>query len=149
MHEVHLIGEQRLTGELLTLDDKALTLRTAWRDRLTIPRGAIVGVTNLPGTAIIVDEDFENGLKAWKLTGEPRVTKDRQTSGTSSLLLDGVGQSAAYALSVPVESGSIGVNFSLPDSTAAAAGWWRRSFRASPLRKWCGRHSPMIPRSMR
>src|SRR5262245_11573787 len=65
VHQVQLPGGQRLGGELLGLDDKELVLRTPWRDRLSIPRGAVIGVASLPGTLTLCDEDFENGLKAW------------------------------------------------------------------------------------
>src|SRR6476659_809169 len=34
VQQVHLIGEQHLSGELLALDDKSLALRTAWTDRI-------------------------------------------------------------------------------------------------------------------
>jgi hypothetical protein len=118
-HLVRLPGGQRLSGELLGLGEKELLLRTPWRDRLSVPRGALVGVTNVPGTMILFDEDFENGLKAWKTAGEPRLT-EKHTSGASGLLLDAAGQSAAFALSKPLEAGGVGVNFLVPDAAAGA-----------------------------
>src|SRR5205807_1728178 len=45
-HRVLLTGSQRLSGEWLTLDQQHLQLRTAWADRVSIPRNAIVGIEN-------------------------------------------------------------------------------------------------------
>src|SRR5262249_26959890 len=87
-HRVILPHDQHLTGELLHLNEKELTLRTAWSDRLSIPRSAVVAVTHLPGWVTFLDEDFEGDLKAWKLTGSPTRSDREQTSGKRSLLLD-------------------------------------------------------------
>jgi hypothetical protein len=122
IHRVSLPGGQCLSGELLGLGEKELLLRTPWRDRLAVPRGALVGVTSLPGILVVCDEDFENGLKAWKTAGEPRLT-ETHTSGASGLLLDAPGQSATYALPSPLEAGGIAVNFQVPDAAAGAR--WR------------------------
>ena len=46
IHRVELWGEQHLSGELLDFDEKALQLRTAWSERLSIPRPALVAVTS-------------------------------------------------------------------------------------------------------
>jgi hypothetical protein len=119
-HLIRLPGEQRLSGELLGLGEKELLLRTPWRDRLAVPRGALVGVTTLPGKLILCDEDFEDGLKAWKTVGAPRLTDKSHTSGASGLLLDAAGQSAAYALSSPPGAGGVAVNFQVPDGAAGA-----------------------------
>jgi hypothetical protein len=119
IHRVCLPGGQRLSGELLGLEEKELLLRTPWRDRLAVPRSAVVGVRSLPGKLVVCDEDFENGLKAWKTAGEPRLT-EKHTSGASGLLLDAPGQSAAYALSSPLEAGGVAVNFLVPDGAAGA-----------------------------
>jgi hypothetical protein len=129
-HLIQLPGGQRLSGELLGLGEKELLLRTRGRDRLAVPRGAVVGVTSLPGKMILCDEDFENGLKAWKTTGEPRLT-EKHTSGASGLLLDAPGQSAAYALSSPLEAGGVAVNFHVPDGAAGARWQLEAEFRGS------------------
>jgi hypothetical protein len=75
---------------------------------------------SLPGKLILCDENFENGLKAWKLTGEPKLTEKLRTSGDHGLLLDAAGQSAAYALPAAIDVGSLGVNFHVPDAAAGA-----------------------------
>jgi len=131
VHLVRLPGEQRLTGELLGLDARELRLRTAWRDRLAVPRSALVGVENLPGRLTIWDEDFENGLKAWKLAGSPKVSDKDFTSGTHSLLLDTPGQSAAYVLATPLEAGSAGVNFHVPAAIGGARWQLEAEFQGS------------------
>jgi hypothetical protein len=129
-HLARLAGGQRLSGELLGLGEKELLLRTPGRDRLAVPRGALVGVTSLPGKLILCDENFENGLKAWKTAGEPRLT-EKHTSGASGLLLDAAGQSAAYTLSNPLEAGGAAVNFHVPDGAAGARWQMEAEFRGS------------------
>jgi hypothetical protein len=123
--------EQRLTGELLALDARELGVRTPWRDRLTVPRGALVSVTSLTGKLILCDEDFENGLKAWTVTGAPKLTDSQHTSGEHGLLFDAAGQSAAYAPTVPPEAGSMGVNFHVPDGPAGARWQVEAAFRTA------------------
>jgi hypothetical protein len=130
VHQVRLPGEQRLSGELLALDGKELLLRTPWRDRLAVPRGALVGVTTLPGTLVVCDEDFENGLKAWKLTGEPKLTRTLHTSGEHALLLDAPGQAAASAPPAPVEAGSAAVNFHVAEGVGGARWQVEAEFQA-------------------
>ncbi len=120
VHQVLLPGEQRLSGELLSLDGQELRLLTPWRDRLAVPRAVLRGVMSLPGRLLICDDDFENGLKAWKLTGTPRLTDGLYTSGSHGLLLDAPGQSAAYALAAPLPAGGVAVNFHVPEALAGA-----------------------------
>jgi hypothetical protein len=131
VHQVRLMREQRLTGELLALDAAELRLRTPWRDRLAVPRGALAGVTTLPGQSILFDEDFEEGLKAWKLTGSPQLTTKQHTSGEHALLFDAAGQSAAHAPASAVEAGSAGVNFLVPEEAAGARWQVEAEFQTS------------------
>jgi hypothetical protein len=131
VHQVRLTRDQRLTGELLALDAGELRLRVPWRDRLAVPRGVLVGVTTLPGQAVLCDEDFEEGLKAWKLTGMPQVTARQHTSGENALLLDAPGQSAAYVLPSPPEAGSAAVNFCVPEEAAGAKWQVEAEFQGS------------------
>jgi hypothetical protein len=120
VHQVHLTGAQRLTGELLGLDGTELRLRTPWRDRLTVPRGRLLGVANLRGTLIAFDDDFEDGLKAWQLAGTPQLTTKEHTSGKHALLLDAPGQAAKYVLATPLEGGSAAINYHIPESADGA-----------------------------
>jgi hypothetical protein len=120
VHQIRLRDGQRLTGELLGLDAEKLNFRSAWGGRRTVPRSAMQAVTNLPGELILVDEDFENGLKNWKLTGAPAVSEKQQTSGKVALLLDRAGQSAVLTSPSSLERGRIGVNFHVPETIAGA-----------------------------
>jgi hypothetical protein len=131
VHQVRLAGDQRITGELLGLDAGKLQLRTPWRDRLAVPRDRLVGATNLAGTLIARDEDFEEGLKAWKLSGTPRLTEGQHTSGERALVLDAPGQAAAYVLPSPFEAGSAAVNFHVP-AGAVGARWQVEAEFAAP-----------------
>jgi hypothetical protein len=120
VHQALLPGGQRLTGELLALDGEGLRLRTAWAGSLSVPRSSLEGVAQLPGQLLILDEDFENGLRLWKIQGTPAVSDRQQTSGRHSLVLDAPGQSAAYTVPVPLASGGLGINFHLPEGIAGA-----------------------------
>jgi hypothetical protein len=131
VHQVRLTRDQRLTGELLALDAGELRLRVPWRDRLAVPRGVLVGVTTLPGRVVLCDEDFEEGLKAWKITGTPQLTTKQHTSGEHALLFDAPGQSAAYVLPSPPEAGSAAVNFCVPDEAAGAKWQVEAEFQGS------------------
>jgi hypothetical protein len=120
VHRVVLQGDQQLTGEFLGLDTKQLRLRTAWSESLALPRSAVVVCTQRPGWALVFADDFENGLAAWRTTGEP-VVGDRATSGKRGLWLGAVGQSAEYTLREPLLSGRFSVN--VRDERAAGGRW--------------------------
>jgi hypothetical protein len=106
-----LTDGQSLTGEFLGLDAQNVSLRTAWADRLTIPRRAVLAVTHPLGFVPIFTEDFEAELKAWNLTGTPALSNAHQTSGQHSLRLSRAGQAAEYVLASALEAGRVGVNF--------------------------------------
>ncbi len=122
VHQIRLRDGQRVTGELLGLDADKLTIRTAWGGRRTVPRSAVRGVTNLPDELILVDEDFENGLKNWKLTGAPAVSEKWQTSGKSALLLETIGQAAVLSPPSSPVRGRLALNFHVPE-TVGGASW--------------------------
>lgn len=119
VHRVVLRDGQRLTGELLGVDAKTVRLRTAWAAHpLQAPRGAVLSLGHPPGQLPLFDDDFEGDLKSWKLIGAPAVNDKEHTSGQHGLLLDTPGQQAEYALSVPLGSGQVGINFLDPGPTA-------------------------------
>jgi hypothetical protein len=108
-----------LSGEFRGLDEKSVLFRTAWADRVTLPRSAVAAVGHAPGLVTIVQDDFEDGLKAWKLKGAPGLTQQQHVSGTHSLRLDAVGQAAEYLLANPIAVGQVGINF-VADKPAGA-----------------------------
>lgn len=123
VHQFLLCGGQQVTGELLGLDADAVKLRTAWSDRpLTVPRARVRAITQPPGFLTYFDDDFEDGLKDWKLTGKPGPSDREHTSGKQSLLLDAAGQVAEYVLPEEMKAGRAGINFL--DSAARDAGRW-------------------------
>lgn len=126
LHQVTLANDQQLCGELLTLDAQALRLRTAWRDKILIPRQLIVSVAHVAGLITLHDEDFEARLTGWKLTGAA-LTAERQTSGKKSLRLSS-GQAAEFVLPQPLDAGAAGINFHLPDDLAGLRCWLEASF---------------------
>lgn len=123
VHRVVLRDGQRLTGQLLGLDADAVKIQTVWAEKpLTLPRAWVAEISHLPGFVTFFDDDFEDGLKAWKLTGNPSVSDKEQTSGEHSLLLDRAGQVAVYVLPEEREAGRVGINF-LDGSTKDAGRW--------------------------
>jgi hypothetical protein len=119
--QVALAGDQQLTGELLGLDAKELRVRTAWADRLALPRAAVPALKQPQGYLTFWHDDFTNGLKAWKAIGAPTVNDRRPAPAKPCLLLTAPGQRVEYALTTPLESGRAAVSFY--DAEAFGAIW--------------------------
>lgn len=116
LHRVQLVNDQALTGEIITLDDRTLLLRTAWKPRLSIPRALLVSITHLADLVTVLDEDFEAESKGWKLTGSASIQAAQHTSGQKSLRL-GAGEGVAeHVLATPIASGRLTINFHDPGS---------------------------------
>jgi hypothetical protein len=116
-HRVLLRDGQQLTGQLLGLDRDTLTLRTAWAERLELPRAAVAALLHLPGYRTLIEDDYADA-KNWNTTGNP-------TAGGAdapTLLLNQSGQSAAFSLAAPLAAGRVGVNF-LEKEPAAGLRW--------------------------
>jgi hypothetical protein len=111
VYRVSLAKDQRLTAALQELDGQSLRLRTAWAARLSVPRQAVAAVVHRPGFVTLVEDDFEDGLKAWTVTGAAAVSERWQTSGRRSLVLAAPGQAAEFRLPAALEAGQFGVNF--------------------------------------
>ena len=58
-----------------------------------------------------LEEEFETDLQAWKLTGQPALSKRWHISGQRSLLLTAPGQAAEYVLAEALEAGRFQVCF--------------------------------------
>jgi len=114
VHRVTLRDGEGLTGVLLGLDDRALLLRTAWADKVSLPRAAVAAVTQQPGWALVCAEDFTGGLKAWKIEGKP----GHQPG--SGLVLTTAGQSAAYTPATPLKEGRATIAFRAADDKGAS-----------------------------
>jgi hypothetical protein len=112
---LHLAGEQHLSGVFLGLEKSSLLLRTAWTERLAVPRAALVSLTHPPGWRPILVETFERKPSGWTVQGDP-LTK------ASGLTLDKTGQSLTYSLPSPLAEGRIGVSFR-EEGTPAGARW--------------------------
>src|SRR5262249_9645948 len=102
VHRVELGNGQALTGQLRALEERSLRLRTDWAEEITVPRHALRSVLQTRGHAVFLDEDFESGLQAWRLTGNPALTEQDHTSGKHSLLLNAAGQAAEFRLAAPL-----------------------------------------------
>lgn len=101
---VYLPDGQHVSGVLLGLDTRSLQLRTAWSQRLEIPRAAVVAITALPGWRLRFADDFDRGLKRWTTRGEPTVA-----DGT--VVFDRDRQEMTHRLQRPLAAGRVGVNF--------------------------------------
>src|SRR5260370_6505128 len=111
-HVVLLRTGERLTGQLLSLDGDTLRLRTAWSDKVDLPRSAIAALTQLPGLLTLFDDDFRGGAKAWTVTGKPAVM--------GAAVLAEPGQVLTHVLAKPLAAGRVGVNFAERDKPAGA-----------------------------
>jgi hypothetical protein len=116
-HRVRLQDGQLLTGQLLSLNKESLRLRTAWAEQVELPRAAVAAVTHLPGWRTLVQDDFAEGLKAWVVTGAPRV--EGGGKAPRGVIFDRAGQSLTYQPAMPVEAGRVGLVF---EEVGAAAG---------------------------
>jgi hypothetical protein len=114
---VALHDGQHIAGQLLSLDDKTLSLRPACADKIELPRSAVAAVTQLPGWRTVVEDDFRDGGKAWNLIGKPNLD-----TKTSRVTLNEKGQSLTYALGAPLNGGRAGIAFI--ETEAASAGRW-------------------------
>jgi hypothetical protein len=113
---VHLRDGEQLTGQLLGLDGDKVCLRTAWADRLEVPRPAVAAVTALPGWRLVFADDFAAGLKTWAVGG-----KEPAAAGEPpAVVLDAAGQELACTLPTPLPAGRVGINFQERDSPAGA-----------------------------
>jgi hypothetical protein len=121
---LHLAGGGHLTGQLLACDDKALTLRTPWADKLTVPRPAAAALTHLPGWRTLLDEDLSSKPARWAFAGAPTV-------GPGGSALRSPGQSLEYRLSSPLPEGRAGVNFR-DRGTPSGARWQLEAVFTSP-----------------
>ena len=57
-HVVALSDEEHLTGVFVGMDKRAVVLRTAWAERVAVPRDGLVSLTHLPGWRTLIREDF-------------------------------------------------------------------------------------------
>jgi hypothetical protein len=103
--------EEWITGELLGLTDKTVTVRTSWSESAALPRSTLASIMQLTGWITLVYEDFEADAIRLKLAQSPTFDEREHTSGRRSLRLDAVGQSATYSLSKPMDEGRFSVNF--------------------------------------
>jgi hypothetical protein len=108
---------QCIAGQLLSLDDKTLSLRPAWADKIDLPRAAVAAVIQLPGWRTVVEDNFADGGKTWNLTGKPNVD-----AKNGRITLNEKGQSAAYALATPLDGGRAGIAF--VETEATSGGRW-------------------------
>jgi hypothetical protein len=110
---VVLLDGQRLTGRLLGLDDEALTLRTAWAEKLTLSRAAVAAVVQPPGWLTVAEDDFQESRKGWKAVGKPVV-------GDGAAVLKEPGQELTFEPPALLRAGRVGVNFQERDAPAGA-----------------------------
>jgi hypothetical protein len=128
VHRVTLRDGQSLTAGLVDLDGKSLTLRTAWADKVSLPRSAVASVTQLPGWALAHLDDFEDGLQGWRVEGSP-VLGGPRTSGRKALVLTAPGQATEHTLAAPVAEGRAGINVHDTNETTGATWMVEAEFR--------------------
>jgi hypothetical protein len=109
---------ERVSGQILDLNQDILRLRTVWAARLELPRAAVASIESLPGWRTIVDEDFHHkpgepaALAAGlRFSGEPTFVDAEDGTAARACVLRTAGQSMTYTLAKPLSAGRVGVNF--------------------------------------
>jgi hypothetical protein len=110
-----LPGGQEVSGLFLGLERDNLIFRTAWSDRLEVPRRAVVALTHLPGWRPIFRHDLNGKLTGWSVQGTPAVE-------SSGVVLSKPGQSLTCKPGQEIAEGRLGVNFR-EEARPAGARW--------------------------
>jgi hypothetical protein len=105
---------QQLTGAFLGLQKQSLVLRTAWADRVEVPRAAVASLGQLPGWIALVEDDLSAVPKGWTVSGKP-------VAAAKGVELRAPGQALTYPLAAPLAAGRVGVNF---EANGAGGGRW-------------------------
>jgi hypothetical protein len=122
---VRLTDGQQLTGGFLGLQKKSLVLRTAWADKVSVPRAAVAALTHLPGWLPVFEDDLRAGIGAWKARGAP-------STGRDGARLASAGQALDYLLPAPLSAGRIGINFEASEGARGARWLLEATFAARP-----------------
>lgn len=112
-HLVRLAGDEQLSGVFAGMDADQVRLRTAWSERLTIPRCGIVALTHLPGWRTV---------RHASLSGRPA---DAAVSGTPVFGPLGVqlrrpGQEVSWQMRRPLSEGRVGIDWREEPGTTGA-----------------------------
>src|SRR5262249_46173463 len=114
----------------------SLGLRTAWAEKVELPRAAVAAITHLPGWRTLVEEDFSDGIKAWAATGAPRV--EGGDKGPWRVILDKAGQALTFQPPAALEAGRVGIVFEAVNAPTGARWLLELSFQGKdavvPLR---------------
>lgn len=113
VHVLRLAGDEQLTGVFVGLERDNLVLRTAWADRLLVPRLGTIALTHLPGWRTIFHDPLAGKWTAWRVEGSPLVA-------SGELVLAKPGQGLAHAPATPIAAGRIAVNFREQGNPAGA-----------------------------
>ncbi len=120
MHRITLPGSQSITGQILSLEGKNLTVRTAWGATLAIPRSALDSIGPLPGYWFETSDDFEEGLTRWRVQGHPS-TGEPAVSGKNSVILAAPRDALERTFTPPLPAGRLGLSFRELQSPAKAS----------------------------
>jgi hypothetical protein len=121
---------QRITGQIIELNEDTLALRVAWAPRVELPRAAVASVGPLPGWRTVAADDFRDGLKGFTAAGEPALAEAAADTGARAVLLRADGQSLVYTPAKPPAAGRVGVNFEERGQPARARWTFGLRFRA-------------------
>lgn len=147
-HRVRLRDDQIVTGQLLGIDKETVTLRTAWAERIAVPRGAVASVESLPGWRLVALEDFPADAKEWtrplaKPLRAGRFGVNFRQRGTVEMLFEQGDRSRRVTVTVPGIHAKYAVETGGLEGTARAVartpGWHRliAGFSRRSLRITC------------
>ncbi|HZZ80663.1 MAG TPA: hypothetical protein VFE62_19325 [Gemmataceae bacterium] len=110
-HVLCLPHEQRISGSLANISDKAITFLTGWGKMVTIDRSRAMAILHANDAGPILREDFEGDLTPWQSEGKPRLDRERAYFGKASLRLDAAGQRLARTWKPAIRDGSVRLMF--------------------------------------
>lgn len=125
---------QRLSGRLVSIDDRRLVLQdVVTSGELRVERAGVRSIVQRPGESVVFQDGFEALDSAvWTVVGGPRAASERKLAGASALRLPAGGASVTHALPAPVGSGRLETAFHDGGETAAGHAWFvDATFRCS------------------
>jgi hypothetical protein len=128
---VHFADGQRLTGALRELTADEVVVQTAWAPRLALPRDRVQALLQPAGWLTIFADDFEDGLRSWKVTDGVRLGDRQQVSGKQALLLGAPAQAASVSVKEPPAAGRLTLRFRDEIKPGTAQGVVECSFQGS------------------
>lgn len=128
-HLVRLAGDEQLSGVFASMDADRLRLRTAWSERLTIPRRGVVALTHLPGWRTVRHAALSSRPADTAISGGPDF-------GPRGVQLRRAGQEVSWQIHRPLSEGRVGIDWREEPGTTGARWVVETRFATSAGDRW-------------